>query len=113
VGKQATSGARRSVAREGTARHARVPPVRYLDKLATPLEQGVPLARRSGVPFPCRLTFQPLAALLDRLADLERIDIAIGECNFVENFVPEENARSFNGRCPSRCKQLPNGLETG
>ena len=31
VGKQATSRARRCVAREGTSRRARVPPVRYLD----------------------------------------------------------------------------------
>jgi hypothetical protein len=39
VGKQATPHARRSVAREGTARRARVPPVRYLDN-------PLPVARR-------------------------------------------------------------------
>src|SRR6516164_9611480 len=35
-GQTGTSHARRSVAREGTARRARVPPVRYLDKSPAP-----------------------------------------------------------------------------
>jgi hypothetical protein len=39
VGKQATPHARRFVAREGTARRARVPPVRYRDN-------PIPVARR-------------------------------------------------------------------
>lgn len=36
MGKQATSHARRFVAREGTTRRARDPPVRYLDKPPRP-----------------------------------------------------------------------------
>ena len=36
MGKQATSHARRFVAREGTTRRARDPPVRYLDKPLRP-----------------------------------------------------------------------------
>jgi hypothetical protein len=46
VGKQATSRAHRSVAREGTARRARGPPVRYRDKPA-PTPERDPFVRRS------------------------------------------------------------------
>ena len=51
VGKQATSRARRSVARGGTARHARVPPVRYLDKPEMPPEKGSLLHADRGARF--------------------------------------------------------------
>jgi len=47
VGKQVTSHARRSVAREGTARRARGPPVRYRDK-------PVPMPVRGPFSMPIR-----------------------------------------------------------
>ena len=43
VGKQATPHARRSVARQGTARRARVPPVRYLDNPMPVTRRGISL----------------------------------------------------------------------
>ena len=57
MGKQATSHARRFVAREGTTRRARDPPVRYQDKPlrpspgATSLNPGVQFLMSKGVQF--------------------------------------------------------------
>ena len=48
MGKQATSHARRFVAREGTTRRARAPPVRYLDKPLRPRLGATSLTRGSS-----------------------------------------------------------------
>jgi hypothetical protein len=55
-GQTGTSHARRSVARDGMARRARVPPIRYRDKPVPRPGEGVPFECRSGVPIACRLT---------------------------------------------------------
>ena len=52
----ATPHARRSVARVGTVRRARVPSMHYLDDSLLPSQAGVNIGREKGVTFECELT---------------------------------------------------------
>src|SRR5260370_7814155 len=54
-----TSHARRYVARGGTARRARVPPMHYVDKPTSITAEGVTIGREMGVAVGCELPTTP------------------------------------------------------